>query len=107
MSSGSSPSSGNVVFAQAGNISGVSLRAWISSAPAGERVSACSYVGYAESVLNFSINGNSGCNLSAGSNYYFNMALCSSPGSDLYCSQSGALAAPSSGIITVTSNYYD
>ena len=107
MSSGSSPSSGGVVFAQAGNISGVALRAWISSAPDGPRVSACSYVGYAEGVLNFSINGNSGCNLSAGSNYYFNMALCTSSGSDLYCNQSGALAAPTGGIISVTSNYND
>ena len=107
MKSGDSPSNGSISFAQASNISGVALRAWISTAPDGGHVGACSYSGYAEGVLPFSIGGTSGCNLSAGTTYYFNMALCSSTANDLYCNQSGALAHPVGGIIVVNSSYTD
>ena len=108
MSSGNSPSAGSLVFAQASNIQGVALRAWISTAPDGPRIaSACSYVGYPESTLRFSINGTSACNLSAGTSYYFNMALCASSSTDLYCNQSGALAGSTDAILVVDSSYND
>jgi hypothetical protein len=108
MASGNSPSAGALVFAQASNIQGVALRAWISTAPDGPRVSsACSYVGYPESDLRFSINGTAACNLSAGSSYYFNLALCASSSSDLYCNESGALAGAVDAILVVDSSYND
>ena len=107
MKSGDSPSSGSVDFAQASNISGVSLRAWISTAPDGSPVGNCHYSGYAEGVLRFSIGGTNACNLSAGAKYYFNMALCSSTANDLQCNQSGALAAAKGGVISVSSGYSD
>lgn len=107
MSNGTSPSAGGISFAQASNIQGVALRAWISTAPDGAAQANCAYIGYPESVLNFSINGTSACNLSAGGVYYFNMALCNSAASDLYCNQSGAEAAPTNNLISVDSSYID
>ena len=105
MKSGASPSAGSVSFAQASNIQGVALRAWISTAPDGAHVGSCAYSGYAEGVLGFTIGGGGSCNLSPGSTYYFNMALCSSTPNDLYCNQPGAKASATGGIIVVSSDY--
>ena len=105
MKSGASPSSGTISFAQASNIQGVDLKAWISTSPDGARVGSCSRSGYAEGVLSFTIGGGGSCNLSPGSTYYFNMALCSSTPNDLYCNQAGAKAAAKGGIIVVSSDY--
>ena len=107
MGTGSSPSSGTVDFAQASNVSGVALRAWISTAPDGDRVGTCNWNDYPEGNVRFTIGGTASCNLSPGGTYYFNMALCSSTASDLYCKQSGAKAAPTGGVIGVSASYSD
>ena len=108
MGTGNSPSSGTVDFAQGSNVQGVALRAWISATPDGDRVGAtCSYSGYPEGNVRFTIGETSSCSLSAGGTYYFNMALCSSTPSDLYCKQSGAQAATAGGIMKVSASYSD
>ena len=52
------------------------LRLWISETPDGDRVSeACSYIGYPEGALRFTVDGSRDCNLNAGK-YFVNMAAC-------------------------------
>jgi hypothetical protein len=106
MGTGDSPSSGSISFAQVTNLK-VNFRAWISTAPDGVRVGTCSYNGYSESLLGFSIGGKEDCDLSPGGKYYFNMAFCTSTDSDRYCDQSGATAPASAGSMKLSASYND
>ena len=106
MASGNSLSAGRIVFATGSNINGVTFRGWISKSADGPAVSAaCTYVGYPEGVLRFDINGGGDCSLSAGGDYYFNMALCVSSAFDVYCNAPNARASTQQDVIVVTANY--
>jgi hypothetical protein len=106
LASGNDLSTGRIVFGKGSNFSGVDFRGWISGSPGGAAVSgACTYVGYAEGVLYFDINGDGGCTLKAGGSYYFNLALCASSAFDAYCDSPDAKAAAGRGIVIVAAYY--
>jgi hypothetical protein len=97
---------GRVSFAPSTNISGVSLRMWVSSSPDGAQVSGCSYIGYVEAVFSVSTDGSSACNLSPGGTYYLNQALCKSTPSDTQCRDAGATTPNSGARLVMAVDYY-
>lgn len=106
MGTGDSPSSGRISFSQVTNVK-VPFRAWISTAPDGDRVGACSYRGYSEALFGFTIGGTNACDLSPGGKYYFNMAFCNSTDNDLYCKDSGATSAGTAAEMKLSVGYSD
>ena len=95
MSSEQRPALGRLSFGvTAKQVVGADLRAWISKDPDGGRISnACSYVGYAEAALRFSMDGSRDCNLERGGSYFVNAALCKSDRDDWDCRSAGAMTA--------------
>ena len=95
MSSEQTPSLGRLSFGvTARQVVGAELRAWISKEPDGGRISnACSYVGYAEAAIRFSMDGSRDCNLERGGSYFVNAALCKSDRDDWDCRSVDALTA--------------
>ena len=95
MSSEQTPSLGRLSFGvTARQVVGAELRAWISKEPDGGRISnACSYVGYAEAAIRFSLDGSRDCNLERGGSYFVNAALCKSDRDDWDCRSVDALTA--------------
>ena len=95
MSSEQKPALGRLSFGvTARQVVGAELRAWISKEPDGGRISnACSYVGYAEAALRFSVDGSRDCNLERGGSYFVNAALCKSDRDDWDCRSVDALTA--------------
>ena len=67
---------GRINFGPVGGNWQSNLRLWISETPDGDRVSeACSFIGYPEGALWFSLDDSSDCQLNAGK-YFVNMAAC-------------------------------
>ena len=95
MSSEQKPALGRLSFGvTARQVVGADLRAWISKEPDGGRISnACSYVGYAEAAIRFSVDGSRDCNLERGGSYFVNAALCKSDRDDWDCRSVDALTA--------------
>lgn len=95
MSSEQRPALGRLSFGvTARQVVGADLRAWISKEPDGGRISnACSYVGYAEAAIRFSVDGSRDCNLERGGSYFVNAALCKSDRDDWDCRSVDALTA--------------
>jgi hypothetical protein len=105
---GDGPPDGRITFGPVGSIIGVNLRAWISTTPDGNRISSsCSYKGYVEGSMRFSTDGARPCNLSAGGDYFLNLALCKSSSEDIYCNKSGALTTEADARVTMQSKYND
>lgn len=95
MSSEQVPTIGRLSFGVTANQPvGAELRTWISEDPDGARVSNyCSYVGYAEGAIRFSMDGSRDCNLQRGGTYFVNMALCKSDRGDWDCRSVDAMTA--------------
>ncbi len=96
---------GNINFGPVGAVSGVDLRAWISTSADGARLGSCGYKGYVEGALSFSTDGSRGCNLSPGGTYYLNMAICSSTADDLFCSGAGAKTSQDPVTLAIEAKY--
>jgi hypothetical protein len=108
MAGSGGPALGNINFGPVGAISGVNLRAWVSTSPDGTKLSAsCGYNGYVEGKFIFSTNGSRGCNLSPGGTYYFNLAICKSTSSDSYCSLAGAQTSATDSTLAIEAKYTD
>ena len=85
-----------------------SLRLWISETPDGDRVSeACSYNGYPEGSLRFSVDDSRECRLSAGK-YLVNMAACVQSAvfqRDWNCSLEGTMTDVNDNVLLIESRY--
>lgn len=95
MSPEQTPAIGRLSFGVTANQPvGAELRTWISESPDGARVSNyCSYSGYAEGAIRFSMDGSRDCNLQRGGAYFVNMALCKSDRDDWDCRSVDAMTA--------------
>jgi hypothetical protein len=82
------------------------LHLWISEQKDGGRVNpACSYAGYAEGVLQVSVDGYYECDLKAGGSYFLMMAVCSTEADDYNCSDPEALAAEENAVLDVKAEW--
>lgn len=101
------PVSGRLSFGPTANQpEGADLRLWISNEQDGPRISeACSYTGYAESALRFSMDGSLACNLELGGSYFVNMALCNADLTDYDCRSADALTAEGDATLVFEAKY--
>ena len=85
---------------------GADLHLWISRSGDGARISnACSYVGYAETAFRFSMDDTQKCQLSRGTSYVVNLALCKTDDNDTECRSPEAMTAEADAILTAGSSY--
>ena len=107
MSSEEEPVVGSLNFGVTANQPvGADLRAWISKEPDGGRISNfCSYQGYSEGAIRFSMDGSRACNLERGGSYYVNMALCKSDAGDWDCRSANAMTAEDKAVLVFEVKY--
>ena len=84
-----------------------SLHYWLSDEPDGEAIQYCSYVGYAQSTIRFSVDDAELCQLTRGEAYYLNLALCDSEEGDIECRSVQALSAERAAVLAVRSTLID